>query len=643
MSLESNIIALLVTVPVNMEIETNNTLPAGSFVVEIPECKAPTTTEEFFDKKIFIKISSIKKIQKRYSNASGQSKIELFDKILKENEVQSGSVLIDVNDLSIIIEDVDFSNSVNNMKNCCNFLKQLTKQKFETLSSEDKEIINKHHFGDLVKLARRMLETPFRKKYKHSLTQRGSIQENLHFYSRFSWPHASTMKIDEANNHAQATILEDKEKFPKRAREEEKMESEESLNKKQKIKCSEGEKKDPKKSHSQKENLSDLIDDDALEKAKNLSIVLKPSTVDKIFKKFESELEIINSFSKKKSQYSVVAIYQLSLKTEIKKSSKNEYESLWRIKNTCENAIIDKKNSKEKITNKYYKIIDGSEENSKRNKETKNDKEDEEVANLIAKLSHIPEGKQEMDAPEILVPAQLPSDGTYTEIQIDEKFHLKSSIGDESVMKIVYALASDTQNIKVDAKMKEQIKTYNDSLETTSGLPPHLRLIPLPKIGAGIFSAVKIKKGDFLGFYPGEYTFIKAEDASPDISYMFNIQLFKEKDLTPQLKNLNVKEGDLLAIDALKCGNFTRYLNGAADENGASEARANVYYEIVRLPRSKQLEIAFFAKTDISEGEALLIDYTETYWTNMGIKPDPLAPDTFTITKEGKLIRKTNS
>lgn len=241
---------------------------------------------------------------------------------------------------------------------------------------------------------------------------------------------------------------------------------------------------------------------------------------------------------------------------------------------------------------------------------------------------------------------------SYIEKKIEEKFRLIYSVGDASVMEIVryvsleFSVASDS--------LQEQVFKYEQSMLDNNGLPPHLKLIELPDpFGYGIFldpNASPIEEGELIGLYPGKYRLRKKDgiiDNEP--SYRLHIKEFKEGEIARKLSEQKLcAPGDTLLVDARDEGNFTRYLNGAVKngQDSTEHANAKVFAEKVIVGETttssgekrkiRRVENIIIATRTIHPGEAVLIDYGPYYWGK--IEPKDLKPDTFVITKEGKLI-----
>jgi SET domain-containing protein len=95
-----------------------------------------------------------------------------------------------------------------------------------------------------------------------------------------------------------------------------------------------------------------------------------------------------------------------------------------------------------------------------------------------------------------------------------------------------------------------------------------------------------------------------------------------------------------LLIDAIKKGNFTRYINHSEEPN--------VVAALCRIPAKNSyglskaaIEVIYFSKKIIRPGEQLLVSYEDgekSYWKASKIKPFVMTPKTFRLSPSLKLI-----
>jgi len=176
-----------------------------------------------------------------------------------------------------------------------------------------------------------------------------------------------------------------------------------------------------------------------------------------------------------------------------------------------------------------------------------------------------------------------------------------------------------------------------------NGLPSNLVCKKLPhNLGRGIFlhpDAKPILKGQLIGSYAGEISLI-VQNQYDDGSYAFtpleDILLKKEEQLLFDKGSLfRPRRLYSLKVDALKDGNFTRYINHSD--------KPNVVADVYKIPANSYglapalIEIFYVAKRTIHPGEQLLVSYEdggESYWRFTEVKPFPMTPKTFTLTAD---------
>lgn len=199
------------------------------------------------------------------------------------------------------------------------------------------------------------------------------------------------------------------------------------------------------------------------------------------------------------------------------------------------------------------------------------------------------------------------------------------------------------QRTEVVRANKKNLKEIAQTTQTIrrKGLPPYLICKKLPHhLGKGIFLHPKAKpilKGQVIAPYAGEIYLTKQNGEEEDGSYAFipllDISLTKEEQLFVD-KRSSYRPNRLysLRIDAIKKGNFTRFINHSD--------KPNVVAHLFRVPPNSYgvapapVEIIYVAKKNIYPGEQLLICYEDeekSYWGVSKIKPFAMHPKTFQI------------
>jgi len=184
------------------------------------------------------------------------------------------------------------------------------------------------------------------------------------------------------------------------------------------------------------------------------------------------------------------------------------------------------------------------------------------------------------------------------------------------------------------------------------GLPKYLVRRKLPhQLGHGIFLHPRSKplvKGQMVAFYSGK-TVILPQNKPDNALYSFepiaDMTLFKEEqrywDPSSVYRPTRLYS---LQVDALKTGNFTRFINHSD--------QPNVIAELVRIPKNQYglspstLEVVYLVKKTIRPGEQLLVCYdgdAHSYWRALDIKPFPLLPDTFHLIANKNTIQMVST
>lgn len=221
------------------------------------------------------------------------------------------------------------------------------------------------------------------------------------------------------------------------------------------------------------------------------------------------------------------------------------------------------------------------------------------------------------------------------------KFKLPNQVGDQGLFGII-SREIKNQKIFVARASKTHLKQIAEISRRIQqdGLPEYLVRKRLPQgLGHGIFlhpEAKPILKGQVIAPYAGEVSLVPQKQ--PDESaYIF--ELIAEIRLSKQEQSL-VNRGlpyhprrlYSLNLDALKKGNFTRFINHSETPN--------VVANLMRIPSNElglvpsPLQIIYFAKKTILPGEQLLVCYEDgeqSYWNSLKLKPVPVSPKTFQL------------
>ena len=162
-------------------------------------------------------------------------------------------------------------------------------------------------------------------------------------------------------------------------------------------------------------------------------------------------------------------------------------------------------------------------------------------------------------------------------------------------------------------------------------------------LGYGIFltpGSKPILRGEVIAPYSGILSIVASNDPN-DTGYMFellsNIHLNKEEQLLlhPNRK-YHPKRLYSLQLDALKKGNFTRFINHSEKPNVIAHLLSS------SGKNGALVEVIYIAKRKIRPGEQLLVSYEHdgenNYWGPAKIKPFPMTPQTFTLAKNLKIL-----
>ena len=159
-------------------------------------------------------------------------------------------------------------------------------------------------------------------------------------------------------------------------------------------------------------------------------------------------------------------------------------------------------------------------------------------------------------------------------------------------------------------------------------------------IGYGIFlhvDADPLVKGQIIGPYEGDVTLEPQNNEEGNGDYAFDLvndlRLTKEEQARYDPKRrYHHNRLYSLKLDALKKGNFTRFINHSDEPN------VEAHLVFIR-PR---YQIIYMAKKKIHPGEQLLVSYEDgeegCYWGVLGIEPVPMTPRTFRLDSALRLV-----
>lgn len=220
------------------------------------------------------------------------------------------------------------------------------------------------------------------------------------------------------------------------------------------------------------------------------------------------------------------------------------------------------------------------------------------------------------------------------------KYNLPRAIIEPEMAKIIVReiRAQKMPVTRASAKQLKQIAEVCRIIEKEE-LPKHLVCKKIKGMGYGIFLHPKAKpilKGEVIAPYSGRVTFFpqnESDDSGYAFSPLLDIHLSKEeqKKFDPK-RRYHPRRLYALDIDAIKEGNFTRFINHSE--------KPNVEADPMKIPPNRfglepsPLEVIYLAKKTIRPGEQLLISYEgeeKSYWNSMGIKPVPVTPRTYLL------------
>lgn len=167
-------------------------------------------------------------------------------------------------------------------------------------------------------------------------------------------------------------------------------------------------------------------------------------------------------------------------------------------------------------------------------------------------------------------------------------------------------------------------------------------------LGSGIFlhpKADPIAKGEVIGPYAGRVSIVPqnvAEDALYAFEPLDHIHLTKEEQAHfDPARPYHPRRLYSMLVDALKEGNFARFINHSE--------KPNLIAEFFRIPKNRfglepsPIEVVYVTGKKILPGEQLLVSYEgddHSYWSGLKIKPIPITPQTFRVDDSLKVISK---
>lgn len=228
------------------------------------------------------------------------------------------------------------------------------------------------------------------------------------------------------------------------------------------------------------------------------------------------------------------------------------------------------------------------------------------------------------------------------------KFKLPRQIINQEMLRVI-AKEVRKQDINLVRASKNNLKEIAEIARSIEerGLSENLVRKKLPGgLGYGIFLHPKAKpilKGQVIAPYAGEISFIPKNLVGESL-YAFeplsDILLNKEEHARfDSGRRYHPRRYYSMMVDALKSGNFTRFINHSD--------KPNIVADLFRIPPNtyglapSPIEVVYLAKKTIRPGEQLLVCYdgdNESYWGTMDYKPIPITPKTFRLDASLKVI-----
>jgi hypothetical protein len=210
----------------------------------------------------------------------------------------------------------------------------------------------------------------------------------------------------------------------------------------------------------------------------------------------------------------------------------------------------------------------------------------------------------------------------------------------ELIRQEVYVREANKKHLKEIGQVCQAIKK--------DGLPKNLICKKLPgKLGHGIFLHPKAKpilRGQIIAPYAGVLLIVPQNTSDLDFPYAFEpldriLLTQEEHSRFDKTRAYHPGRFYSLMVDALKKGNFTRFINHSEKPNIVAEffKIGPNHYGLEPSP----IEVIYLAKKKIEPGEQLLVSYdgdNHSYWGSLKIKPIPITPKTFRLGGSLKLI-----
>lgn len=205
---------------------------------------------------------------------------------------------------------------------------------------------------------------------------------------------------------------------------------------------------------------------------------------------------------------------------------------------------------------------------------------------------------------------------------------------------------TDPYTTKLTKKNLAELAQVSKEIEEI-GIPKHLVCKELPHdLGSGIFlhpQAKPLLKGSILAPYSGVVYFVP-QNVPDDSCYAFAplasvlLKKAEQQHFDPK-RTFHPRRQYLMSLDALKEGNFTRFVNHCS--------KPNIVAHLVKVPKNtlglatSHLEVIYFIKKTVQPGEQLLVSYEDgesSYWGVLGIEPFPMTPKTFQLDASLRLV-----
>ncbi len=204
------------------------------------------------------------------------------------------------------------------------------------------------------------------------------------------------------------------------------------------------------------------------------------------------------------------------------------------------------------------------------------------------------------------------------------------------------------QKIKISRLRREELKELAKVSKTIEKeeIPTYLVCKKLGEgLGRGIFlhpEAEPMEKGQIIASYAGDISLIpqnRPDDGAYAFTPLMDIRLSREEQrLFDKKSPYRPRRLYSLKVDALKRGNFTRFINHSEKPNVIAHVLAVPPNPYGLTPAS--IEVVYIAKKNIQPGEQLLVCYEDgekSYWSVYKIKPVPITPKTYQLSPSLKI------